>query len=301
VKTIRTELLEIAYEEGGPHDGPVAVLLHGWPDAPPRAWRFVAERLHSAGWHTIAPYLRGTGPTRFLHPYTPRVGSAVALAQDVISLADALGLSRFALVGHDWGARAAYSVAALFPDRIRTICALSLAFQPQGEFHVPSFEQSKRFWYQWFLCIDDGLAAVSSDPIGFARIQWETWSPEGWFEESEFLETARSFSNPDWIAITANAYRSRWLKRETWDSSYESLTRKLHETRSLHTPTLMIQGASDFCDGPAESEGLEEYFTGPYERVLLNGIGHFPHREAPDRVAACLLSHFNRVHRQTGQ
>lgn len=292
MKVIRTKLLEIACEEGGPQDGPVAILLHGWPDAP-RAWRPVAERLHAAGWRALAPYLRGTGLTKFLHPDTPRVASGVALAQDVIDLADALGLSRFAIVGHDWGARAAYTLAALFPDRIRAVCALSLAFQPQGEFRVPSFEQSRRFWYQWFLCIDGGLAKVHSDPIGFARIQWETWSPLGWFEESEFLETAKSFSNPDWVPITANGYRSRWIKGETWDSSYEPLTQRLLEIRSLHTPTLMIQGVADFCDGPAESEGLEAYFLGPYKRVLLDGVGHFPHREDPDTVAMRILAHFN--------
>jgi pimeloyl-ACP methyl ester carboxylesterase len=292
VETVRTNVLEVAYEEGGPQDGPVAVLLHGWPDGL-RAWRLVAERLHAAGWHTVAPYLRGTGSTRFLYSHTPRVGSGVALAQDVIDLADTLNLGRFAVVGHDWGARVAYTLAALFPDRIQSVGALSLAFQPSGEFLVPPFEQSRRFWYQWFLCTDGGLAKVHADPVGFARIQWETWSPAGWFEESEFLETSKSFLNPDWLAITANAYRSRWLEGEAADSSYEPLTQKLRAIQAIHSPTLMIQGSSDFCDGPDESEGLEAYFTGPYKRVLLNGVGHFPHREDPDAVATHVLNHLD--------
>jgi pimeloyl-ACP methyl ester carboxylesterase len=297
VSTIRTNLLEITYEEGGPVSRRVAILLHGWPDSP-RAWRAVAERLHAGGWHTVVPYLRGTGPTRFLHADTPRVGAGLTLAQDVIDLADALNLEHFAVVGHDWGARAAYTLAALFADRVSAACALSLAFQPQARFQIPSFEQSRRFWYQWFLCTDGGLAKVGSDPIGFARIRWETWGPKGWFEEAEFQETAKSFSNPDWVAITANAYRSRWLKGEAWDNRYDSQMRKLNEISVMPTPTLMIQGASDFCVSPAESEGLERYFTAPYKRVLLDGVGHFPHREAPDIVAQNVLAHINAFSRK---
>jgi pimeloyl-ACP methyl ester carboxylesterase len=52
----------------------------------------------------------------------------------------------------------------------------------------------------------------------------------------------------------------------------------------------MIQGGSDFCDGPQESEGLEAHFTGPYRRLLLDGVGHFPHREAPAVVARHVLA-----------
>jgi pimeloyl-ACP methyl ester carboxylesterase len=290
VKTIRTELLEIAYEEGGPQNGPLVLLLHGWPDAP-RGWRAIAQRLHAKGWHTVAPYLRGTGPTKFLRDETPRVGAGVALAQDAIDLVDGLGIDRFAVVGHDWGARTAYALAALFADRITSVSALALAYQPRGLFKIPSFGQARRFWYQWFLCVDGGLAKVHEDPVGFARIQWETWSPTGWIDETEFSKTAESFSNPDWVKITANAYRSRWLNGEAWDSRYDSLQRKLQEVGVISTPTLMIQGESDFCDAPSESEGLEAYFTGRYQRVLLDGVGHFPHREAADVVATGILRH----------
>ena len=105
LKFVRTSLLEIAYEDGGPQDGSPVMLLHGWPDAP-RGWNRVAEAIHAAGWRTIAPYLRGSLPTRFLSRDTPRFGAAVALAQDAIDLADALGLDRFAVVGHDRDLRA---------------------------------------------------------------------------------------------------------------------------------------------------------------------------------------------------
>lgn len=198
--SIRTALLEIFYEEIGPN-GPPVLLLHGWPDAP-WGWTNVAHCFHAQGWRTIIPYLRGSRPTRFLSQDTPRFAASVAFAQDAIDLADALNLDRFAVIGHDWGARAAYTMAGLFPERLTALAALALAYQPRGTFRVPDFEQPRRFWYQWFQCIDGGSEAVRKDPVGFARIQWDTWSPPGWFDETEFAATSESFLGPDWVDIT---------------------------------------------------------------------------------------------------
>jgi pimeloyl-ACP methyl ester carboxylesterase len=298
---IRTNILEIAFEEGGPPDGIPVLLLHGWPDSP-RGWNPVSQRLHADGYRTTAPFLRGSSPTAFLSKETPRVGAGVALAQDAIDLADALGIDNFAVVGHDWGARVAYILAALFPERVMAIATLTLAYQPRGQFSVPSFEQSRRFWYQWFMCTDAGAEAVRKDPVGFARIQWETWSPPvhwdrgrprpQWFADAEFAQTAESFRSPDWAAITLNAYRARWLQGETWDGRYDALQKRLGKVECLSTPTLMIQGLSDYCDAPEESEGLEAFFTSGYRRVVLENVGHFPHREAPALVADAVLDHF---------
>jgi pimeloyl-ACP methyl ester carboxylesterase len=289
--SIRTRSLEIFYEEGGPPDGSPILLIHGWPDTA-RGWNPVAQHLQSKGYRTIAPYLRGTLPTRFLSETTPRFAGGVALAQDAIDLVDALKLSSFAVVGHDWGARAAYILSALFPERVTSITALALAYQPRGVFSVPSdLRQSMRFWYQWFQCIDDGVEAIRKDPVGFARIQWETWSPPGWYSDAEFETTAQSFSHPDWIATTLNGYRLRWLQNEPRDPFYDDLQSRLGEIERLSTPTLMIQGASDFCDGPEESAGQEAYFTNGYRRLLLDGIGHFVHREAPGESAKAIIDH----------
>lgn len=285
MNSVRTDLLEISYEQSGPNAGRPVLLLHGWPDSP-RGWRSVAGHLQAEGWRTIIPYLRGSHPTRFLHDSTPRFAGAVALAQDAFDLANALKLDRFFVVGHDWGARTAYTMAALFPERLTAIAALSVGYQPRGIFKLPDFAQSRRFWYQWFQCIDKGAEAVRKDPVGFARIQWDTWSPPGWFDEAEFLATAESFRGPDWAAITLNAYRSRWLSEEDNDQRYNSLQEKVSNTERLSIPTLMIQGQSDFCDAPTESEGLEKFFTRDYRRILIDEVGHFPHREAPAPVAA---------------
>jgi pimeloyl-ACP methyl ester carboxylesterase len=291
-QSISTDTLEIVYEVAGPEGGKRALLLHGWPDSA-RAWRALAPRLNARGWRTVAPYLRGFAPTRFLSADVPRVGHAVVLAQDALDLADRLGWDRFAVVGHDWGARIAYSLAALFPERVTRIVALALAYQPRGAFELPSLSQARRFWYQWFMTLDQGAAAVRRDPMGFARLQWETWSPPGWFDETEFGATAQSFTGPDWAAVTLSAYRSRWRDDEPFDARYARLQQRLGEVETLATPTLMIQGGADGCDEPASSEGRERFFTGGYRRVVLEGIGHFPPREAAEVVAEAVLEHLS--------
>jgi pimeloyl-ACP methyl ester carboxylesterase len=134
-------------------------------------------------------------------------GRGVALAADAIDLLDALGLDRVAVVGHDWGARVAYTLAAVVPERV-------------------------------------------------------AGSPPGWFDDDEFDATALSFTNPDWLAITLNAYRSRFLPDEERDPRYEPLARRLAEVEYIATPTLMIQGAEDRCDEPSGSANQERFFTG---------------------------------------
>src|ERR1700712_2466272 len=109
ISTFNSEVLTISFIDEGPRQGLPVILLHGWPDDA-GAWSNVATKLQSAGFRTITPYLRGFGPTTFLSPTTVRDARSVALAQDVIDLADHLQLDTFAVAGHDWGARAAYTL-----------------------------------------------------------------------------------------------------------------------------------------------------------------------------------------------
>ena len=288
--TLKTSVLEIAYLDEGPRQGPVVFLLHGWPDDI-RAWSAVAPMLNAAGFRTIIPYLRGFGLTRFLSKETVRDGRGFALVQDAIDLADALGVNELFVAGHDWGARVAYQLAALFPSRVRKIATMSLAFQPRGEFPIPSFPQAQLFWYQWFMCTDGGAAAVRRDPVGFSKIQWDTWSPAGWYREEEFLETAVSFGNADWPSITLNGYRSRFLP-EPVDHRYDELAHRMGGIAQLNTPTLAISGGADGCDPPSSFEEMDLHFTGRYELLTLDRVGHFPPREAPEKVGRALVRHF---------
>jgi len=86
-------------------------------------------------------------------------------------------------------------------------------------------------------------------------------------------------------------YRSRFLADEPRDFRYESFARGLAEVESIGIPTLMMHGAKDACDEPSGSASQERFFTAGYRRVLLEGIGHFPHREAPDAVAQAIDRH----------
>jgi pimeloyl-ACP methyl ester carboxylesterase len=121
----QTELLNIAFEMEGSSSGRTVFLLHGWPDAP-AGWSHVASTLQERGFRTVTPYLRGSYPTEFRSQATPRFAGAGAMAQDVIDLANKLEIARFAVVGHDWGARIAYTLAALFPERVQAIATLAL-------------------------------------------------------------------------------------------------------------------------------------------------------------------------------
>ncbi|GIH12452.1 alpha/beta fold hydrolase [Rugosimonospora africana] len=144
--------------------------------------------------------------------------------------------------------------------------------------------------------VDAGAEAVRNDPVGFARIQWDTWSPPGWFSDDEFDAIATAFRNPDWAAITLNADRSRFLPGEPRDPRYNGLRERIAETDRLSTPTLMVQGGSDYCDYPEHSEGLADRFTGGYRREVLDGVGHFPHREATDAVVELAHRHLSTHH-----
>jgi pimeloyl-ACP methyl ester carboxylesterase len=292
MEAVETDVLHIGYTVSGPKDGPPVLLLHGWPDSA-RAWVPVASRLNEAGFRTLIPWLRGFGPTRFLSAETVRDGSGVALAHDGLDLMQRLGIDRFDVVGHDWGGRTAYTMAVLFPEHVRRIVSLALAFQPRGTFALPAFSQARKHWYQWFMSLDGGPEAIRSDPKGFARIQWDTWAPPGWFDDAEFDRTAADFDNPDWVAITLNAYRRRWRSDEPSDSRYEASRAKIAATDTVDVPTLMIQGREDSCDEPASSEGLDAHFTRGYRRLVIDDVGHFPPREALDVVARAIIEHLS--------
>ncbi|WP_214475570.1 alpha/beta hydrolase [Mesorhizobium sp. dw_380] len=287
-----TPVLRVAYLSGGPQDGAPVVLLHGWPDDATTYAR-ISPALHEAGFRTYSPWLRGFGSTSFLSQETMRSGEIAAMAQDVLDFADALGLSRFAIVGHDWGARISYLLASVFPDRISCCAALSLGWQP-GKAATPPPEQARAFWYQWFMATARGAEFVRKYGKEFARFQWDTWSPLGWFDDAIFDEVAKSFENPDWMDITLHSYRVRWEEAEP-DPRYAELARRQTSVKIITVPTLTLHGGDDRVVLPRSSEGLEGHFTASYKRLVLDAVGHFPTREAPQEVSR-LLANFLESH-----
>jgi pimeloyl-ACP methyl ester carboxylesterase len=151
-----------------------------------------------------------------------------------------------------------------------------------------SYAKSHRYWNHWFMATARGVAALESDRRAFTRYMWETWGPSGWITDSEFEEAARAFENPDWPAIVLHSYRHRWGFAEG-DPDYAADVAALTPAPVLAVPTLVLHGREDYCNHPDGSSGKERFFRGRYERVLLDGVGHFPQREDPATVAREIL------------
>lgn len=133
-----------------------------------------------------------------------------------------------------------------------------------------------------------GKEAVRREAKTFARIMWETWAPAGWFTETEFEATMSSFENPDWADVTLHSYQVRWGEAAK-DPRYRALDERVHAAKTIAVPTLMIQGGADGVTLAASTAGKDRYFTGGYHRHVLDGVGHFPTREAAQMVNKLLL------------
>lgn len=203
---------------------------------------------------------------------------------------DALGIERVFIAGHDWGANIAEMMAVGWSDRIERIAMLSTPSR-LGGLKTPPFWHARLQWYHWFRATERGEQAVRGDGKGFARIMWETWSPAGWFDDALFERVAESFANPDWSDVTLHSYRSRWDEAEP-DPASAWLDERSKATKTLAFPTLYFQGELDGVNPPRASERVAEKFAGPFERIVLPGVGHFPTREAPEVVAERLVHHF---------
>ena len=287
---IQTKLLDIAYKDDGPQSAQVVLLLHGWPDDF-TTWDAIIPTLNAAGLRTIAPSTRGFGETRFISPGSLRTGNTARLALDAIEMMDALGFEKFSIAGHDWGANMAEALAVGWPGRVERIAMLSTPPRLGGMPTSP-FWHARLQWYHWFQATERGAQAVREDGKGFARIMWETWSPEGWFNEGIFDKVAISFENPDWLDVTLHSYRARWDEAEP-DPTSKWLDDKIKATKTLALPTLYFQGELDGVNPPKVSQRVAEKFTGEFERVILPGVGHFPTREAPVDVATRLEKFFS--------
>ncbi len=291
IQRVLTRHLEIAYHARGAKDAEPVVLVHGFPDDA-RTWDKVSDGLVAAGFRTYAPYVRGYGETRFLDRATPRSGQYLALTQDLIEFADALGLDRFVLVGHDWGARAAYPAAALYPKRIRALVALAAGYGTGAPSHDArqsvSLAQARAYWYQWYFNLDKGREALAADRNALCREMWKLWSPSWRFSKAAFDKTAVSFDNRDFVDVVIHSYRHRWSNAES-DPQYDELVARMAKAPKIKAPTTVIVGAEDGATLPAASEGKEQYFSGDYQRRVLRGVGHFIQREQPQAVIDAVL------------
>lgn len=290
IRTISTPVLEVAYEVSGPIDGHPVFLVHGWPDDA-STWDAIRPLLNEAGFRTVVPYLRGFGKTIFRNSETMRSGQIAALASDLIETADALGIDQFSVIGHDWGGRTAYAVAALFPKRLRACAVLSVGYRtPPGDQSF-ALAQAQNYWYQWFMRTPIGKAQLEQDRKTFCSYLWNTWMFPGKFVNADYDAANLSFNNDEWLDVTLHSYLHRWGDAPG-DARYAALEERLQSGPLIHVPTVVLHGLQDPCNAPVTSAGREAWFTAGYTRHELDHCGHFPQREQPVITAKILLRFF---------
>lgn len=266
VEYITANGVRFAYHQAG--SGPLVLCLHGFPDTA-QGYAHLLPRLAAAGFHAVAPYLRGYAPSG-LAPDNDY--SAPALARDVLALIDAFGAQDAIVIGHDWGAYAAYCAANLDATRIRRLVLMSV---PHIGGAVQSIRQLRRSWYIWFFQLS-GLPerSVARDDYAFIDRLYRDWSP-GWAVTAADLQPVKqALAAPGGMAAAIGYYRAmfRGSNRQSW----ALLAAK------TSVPTLMLSGAQDGAVGIEVFGRSQEAFSGPFEFHLLPGVGHFPQREAPD-------------------
>ena len=290
LKQIDAGLLNVGYAEAGPADGPVVMLLHGWPyDI--HSYVDVAPRLASAGFRTIIPYLRGYGTTHFLSDDTFRNGQPSALASDIVALMDALNIKRATLAGFDWGARTANIIAALWPERCRGLVSVSgylIGSQEAGKSPLPP-KAELQWWYQFYFATDRGRAGYDKYRHDFAKLIWQIASPKWKFEDATFDRSAASFNNPDHVNIVIHNYRWR-LGLVDGEAKYDDLEKKLAQAPIITVPTITLEGDANGAPHP-EPDAYAKKFSGKYlHRLIKSGIGHNLPQEAPQAFADAVVA-----------
>jgi len=282
--------LDIAYEDHGPADGDPVILLHGFP-YDPRGYDAMAPALAARGFRVVVPYLRGYGETRLRGAQTMRSGQQAALAADLLSLMDALAIPRAALVGYDWGGRAACIVAALWPARVRClVTGNGYNIQDIAASAAPvAPETEHRLWYQYYFHTARGRAGLAANRREIGRLLWRLWSPGWGFDEPTYARTAVSFDNPDFVDVVVHSYRHRFGYAEG-DPALDEIERALARRPLIHTPTIALWGADDGVAPPPPGDADRSRFTSRYERRVLRGVGHNIPQEAPEATLAALLT-----------
>ena len=290
VRSIRTGVLDIGYEEAGDRAGFPIILLHGFPyDV--RSWDGVVPPLVEAGHRVLVPYLRGYGPTRFIDPAAPRMAEQAAIAQDVVDFADALGLERFALAGFDWGNRAACITAILHPERVRAQVAcggysVQNTLTPGGP--APAAAEA-RLWYQWYFNTERGRAGLEANRHDIIRYLWDTWSPGWQYTDEAYDRSAPSFDNPDFVDVVIHSYRHRHVNAPG-EERFLEVERRLAERPQIQVPAIVLRGAeSGFGRPSADPSGDQRRFPSLVARRIVDGAGHDLPAHRPDAVSSALL------------
>ena len=276
---ITTAAGRFTVEMAGPPDGPLVVMLHGFPQTR-HSWRHQVPALGGAGYRVIAPDQRGYSPG--VRP-NPAVDLAVygvdRLVADVLDLAEAVerpAPARFHVVGHDWGGQVAWLVAARHPARVASLSVLSRphpaafrrAFQADadGQRHRSRHHRAFHDPATVSLLLDNGAERLR-------RSLSERGVPAAAVEE--YLGV---LGTPAALEAAIAWYRAVGALASV-------------EIGPVAVPTLYLWGDHDHSVGPTAAQGTAEFVTGPYRFEVVPGVGHFITDEAPELVSARLLEH----------
>jgi pimeloyl-ACP methyl ester carboxylesterase len=289
LRQVDAGVLSVGYAEAGPANGPVVVLLHGWPyDI--HSFVDVAPLLAAAGYRVLVPYVRGYGTTRFLSAQTFRNGQPSAVALDTIAFMDALKIEKATLAGFDWGARTANIVAALWPERCKAMVSVSgylIGSQEAGKAPLPP-PAELQWWYQYYFATERGREGYEKYRHDFAKLIWQLASPQWKFDDATFDRSAASFDNPDHVSITIHNYRWRLALAEG-EARYSEFEKRLAMAPVIAVPTITLEGDANGAPHLNPSAYAQK-FSGPYShRTVDGGIGHNLPQEAPQAFAQAVI------------
>lgn len=276
------------YLEAG--KGPLVLCLHGFPDTP-HTWDGLLPVLAKSGYRAVAPSLRGYAPSS-----APKDGdySMLALGEDVLALMDALGEKKAIVIGHDWGALAAYMAANLAPDRVEKLVTLAIphprAIQPLSRGFL------NKSWHFFFYGLTPWIPEkLLEKPDGWGSIPWiyRRWSPDWRPSDDELADVERAFAESG--SGPLDYYRS-FAKDQALGAlrlgARARLGRRVLFARTS-APALTILGKRDGALGLRDPERTREAFTSSYTLVALD-CGHFIQRERPKETADAILDFLGR-------
>lgn len=273
----------VCWEAGDP-SGPLALCLHGFPDTA-YTWRHLLPLLAEAGFHAVAPYMRGYAPTEV--PADGRYQSGV-LGVDANALHAALGGDeRAVLIGHDWGAAGVYAAATLEPANWRKLVAMSVP----GANAVPvAFltqpQQLKLSWYMFFFQSPLSDIVVPANDMAFIDMLWEDWSP-GYDATHDLVQLKRALADPAHLAAALGYYRATLgdgFKDPALDAAQAA-------TQAVPTqPTLYLHGRNDGCIGASVAEHMAAVVPAHVTIEFIEDAGHFLQLEQPAVVNERILA-----------
>ena len=280
---------EFAYLAEGPEDGPLALLLHGFPDAAP-TWRHLLPALAGAGYRAVAPWMRGYAPSAVPPDGRYHTGALVA---DACALHEVLGGDeRAVVIGHDWGAVAAYGAGAFAPDRWRRVVAMAVPPAPALAGAFLDYDQLRRSWYMFFFQHPLADAVVDA---GFVERLWRDWSP-GYDPSEDLPAVTDALGKPENMTAALGYYRALFgTSPVPADDPFAG-----HQAAAGQVPpqpTLYLHGTQDGCHGLNEEQVKEvpTYLGEGSESELIEGVGHFMLVEKPEEINDRILGFLGRA------